>query len=166
MMSEFQCEFMTVLWDCNEQRAVVALLSERILLICINGSFPFSISWIPKSVYCCSSLWHLLNFGPRCRWANCVFLLFFLRKKEKTFLPLSQALRAVIWQRLDSLWKTAKFTYVCSLMPPRGNKILYWSQIKSDFFARRVRPNFFYSLAACWQINPCLTFICTNKYSG
>lgn len=73
MMSEFQCEFMTVLWDCNEQRTVVALLSERILLICINGSFPFSISWIPKSVYCGSSLWHLLNFGPRRRWANSVF---------------------------------------------------------------------------------------------
>lgn len=146
MMSEFQYEFMTVLWDCNEQRTVVALLSERILLICINRSFPFSISWIPKSVYCCSSLWRLLNFGPRRRWANSV-LLFFKERNKKTFPPLSQALRAVIWQRLDSLWKTAKFTYVCSLMPPRGNKILYWSQIKSDSFARRVRPKFF----TVWQ---------------
>lgn len=148
MMSEFHCEFMTALWGGNERRPVVALLSDRILLICINRSLPFSISWIPKSVYCCSSRWRLSSIlGPDVAKQTVFFLFVFLRKKQKTFLPLSQALRAVIWQRLDSLWKTAKFTYVCSLMPPRGNKILYWSQIKSDFFARRVRPNFF----TVWQ---------------
>lgn len=165
MMSEFQCEVMTVLWDCNEQRTVVALLSERILLICINGSFPFPISWIPKSVYCCSSLWHPQFWAQMPLSKLCVFL-FFLKKETKNLPP---SLTGSQGSYLTAAWQPLKNCqiHLClqsNAAPRQQNPLLITNQIW--FLCQEGATQFFYSLAACWQINPCLTFICTNKYSG
>lgn len=147
---------MAIFCSCNKQFSL-ELLSDRIILICIVWSVLFSSSW-SCNIGLLRLVFPLLEspqFETGHHWTNWA---------QAAVISLSQSLSAVIWRRFDSLWKTAKFSYVWSLMLSLGNKILSWSQIKSDFFARRVWPEF-YSLAACWQINPCLTFICTNKYS-
>lgn len=106
---------------------------------------------------------YCLHFGISVTWLCCTYVLWAARfplcllslrapafwRGHRWTIPtqiavciLSYARGAVIWQQFDSLWEDAKFNYVWSILPASSNKILNWSQIKSNFSSRRQWPKF------------------------